>query len=76
MKFAADTHVMRFNICELPDYRLTESHILHDGINEILPILSTGLSDMAENRAHVVAAEHLWSFVKSDGGEGCTLLWA
>jgi hypothetical protein len=75
VKFATDPHVMRFSICELPEDRPTESHTLLADINEFLSILSTVLSDMAENRAHV-AAEHLWSFVKSDGGEGRILLWA
>ena len=75
MKFATGPHVMRFSICELHEDRLTESHTLLASINEFLSILSTVLSDMAEYRAHV-AAEHLWSYVKSDRGEGRTLIWA
>jgi hypothetical protein len=66
---------MRFGICELHEDRLTESHTLLAGINEFLSLLSTVLSDMAENREHI-AAGHLWSFVKSDGGKGRTLIWA
>jgi len=59
---------MRFSICELREKRLTESYTLlaSTDLNEFLSIFSTVLSDLAENRAHDTA-EHLWSFVKSQG---------
>jgi hypothetical protein len=66
VKFATDSHVMRLSICELREKRLTESYTLLAGINEFLSILSTVLSDLAENR-HMILLNICGVFVNSEG---------